>query len=628
MEINKIYNCDCLDGLRLLPDNSVDLTVTSPPYDNLRTYQEGDEFRWDFEIFKPIARELYRVTKPGRVVVWVVGDATINGDETGTSFKQAQYFKEIGFKLHDTMIYEKNGSSRPAGKNAKRYSQIFEYMFVFVKGVIRKDITLIADKRNKWYGWAKWGKNTTYDVDGNLVEVKKNQPVIKEYSYRNNIWRYSVSFNDKTGHPAVFPELLAQDHILSWSVEGDLVLDPFMGSGTTAKMAKLNKRNYIGFEKNTEYYEKSLERVAKYDGQVNTNIETTTIETEDGEEMEAQYSTSEDKEFEKKSKLWDEYIEKLNQYFNEQTYGTLKTLQFNFVSKSNDERVKQFTQQENVVETTPTNITVSQNYQPSQVPNERIQISVIDYDNQSITAPIDEPTELSIDNTSVTFKDSVKEIVYDVITNDFNCVFQKISIDDILSSNELKELIISTVVDYFPNMKRLPDVIVETNRKAREEKKKKTEEPEKRHPIQFVELREQDFVKKEDVKPKRNRRTKAEMEAARKAEAEKKWEELGITKEIKEDIKQHISGLPISTDHAETVINPNETITTQADYTLKVDENSSISVSTTEGEPNTSCTQYDDDLPFVYTDEEKAKMAEPVVVEVKRGRGRQKKNKN
>ena len=632
LEINKIYNMDCINGLRLLSDNSVDLTVTSPPYDNLRTYQEGDEFRWDFEIFKPIARELYRVTKPGCVVVWIVGDATINGDETGTSFKQAQYFKEIGFKLHDTMIYEKNGSSRPAGKNAKRYSQIFEYMFVFVKGEIRKDITLIADKRNKWAGWAKWGKNTTYDVDGNLVEVKKNQPVIKEYSYRNNIWRYSVSFNDKTGHPAVFPELLAQDHILSWSVEGDLVLDPFMGSGTTAKMAKLNKRNYIGFEKNTEYYEKSLERIAKYDGQVNTELETTNIETENGDEVEIQYSTSEDKEFEKKSKLWDELIEKLNQYFDEQTYGTLKTLQFNFVTKTNENRVKKITEQEDIIENVLPNmekladtIPVPESHQPSQVPNECTQISVIDYDNQSITAPIDKPTELSIDNTSVTFKDSVKEIVYDVITNDFNCVLQRISIDDVIASDELKERIISTVVDYFPNMKRLPDVIVETNRKAREEKEKKTEEPEKRYPIQFVELREQDFVKKEEVKPKRKRRTKAEMEAARKAEAEKKLEELGVTKEIQEDIKQHISDLPISTDHAETVINPNETITTQADYTLKVDENSSISVSTTEGEPNTSCTQVDD-LPFIYTNEEVAKMNEPVV-EVKRGRGRPRKTK-
>lgn len=603
MEINKIYNCDCIDGLRQLPENSVDLTVTSPPYDNLRTYHAGDEFRWDFEIFKPIADELYRVTKPGCVVVWVVGDATINGDETGTSFKQAEYFKQIGFKLHDTMIYEKNGSSRPAGKNAKRYSQIFEYMFIFVKGEIRKDITLIADKRNKWYGWAKWGKNTTYDVDGNLVEVKKNQPVIKEYSYRNNIWRYSVSFNDKTGHPAVFPELLAQDHILSWSVEGDLVLDPFMGSGTTAKMAKLNKRNYIGFEKNTEYYEKSLERVAKYDGQVNTNIETTTIETEDGEEMEVQYSTSEDKEFEKKSKLWNEYIEKLNQYFDEQTYGTLKTLQFNFVSKTNEERVKKITEQENVIENTLPNMQhIVMNRQPSLVPGE------------ALSSPDRVIRNLSTeDNNKIEFSEEMFK---------HSKTLNNVIIETVLNNEDVKEYILNLCADYF-HLNRLTDAMVEVNRKAKEEKQKKVEQPERKNPIQFVQLREQDFVKKEEVKPKRKRRTKAEMEEARRLEAEKKWEKLGLTKDVQEDIKQHVKDLEIRNvkyegdnnvtveavvsngfDHIETVINPDELITAQADFTVNIDENSATSVSVSKGEPNTSCIQYDDDLPFVFDNEE------------------------
>ena len=350
LELNKTYNEDCLIGLQQLDDNSIDLTVTSPPYDNLRTY--GQTLDWNFEIFQQIAKELYRVTKPGGVVVWVVGDAVIDGSETGTSFKQALYFKEeCGFRLHDTMIYEKNGSSRPAHKNSKRYSQIFEYMFVFTKGEIRKDITLIADKRNKWAGWAKWGRNSSYDVDGNLTEVKKNQPVIAEFSLRNNLWKYSVSFNDKTGHPAVFPEKLAEDHILSWSNEGDIVLDPFMGSGTTAKMALLNKRNYIGFEKNTEYYEKSLERVAKYEGKLNEDLSTINCDADDGD-MELQYSTTEDKELEGKTKLWNEYIEQLNQYFNEQTLGTLKTLKFNFVTKTNENRVKSILG-ENETETIP-----------------------------------------------------------------------------------------------------------------------------------------------------------------------------------------------------------------------------------------------------------------------------------
>lgn len=561
MEINRIYNMDCIDGLKLLDTNSVDLTVTSPPYDNLRTYHEGDEFKWDFEIFKPIANELYRVTKPGGIVVWIVGDATIDGDETGTSFKQALYFKECGFKLHDTMIYEKNGSSRPASKNAKRYSQIFEYMFVFVKGEIRKDITLIADKRNKWAGWAKWGKNTTYDIDGNLVEVKKNQPVIKEYSYRNNIWRYSVSFNDKTGHPAVFPELLAQDNILSWSVEGDLVLDPFMGSGTTAKMAKLNKRNYIGFEKSTEYYQKSLERIAKYDGQVNTNLDITNeaiVTYEDGEKEklgeETQYSTLEDKEFEKKSKLWDELVGKLETYFNEQTYGTLKSLQFNFVTKTNDNRVKQINQQEDVVKDILPN---AENQQRSQVPEDVTVSQTISDVEQDITIPNyvssdDEMyhqglifNEFKKNVSSTIDKEYIKNIVYDIILNDYE--FPTMS--SIINSNELKEHIISVVGDYFPGMKRLPDAIVEVNKKARQAKKlqekldKKLEKKTKTIDVTVVEgntkndeqLTEDDMSKiigieladVVDGKPvynepivvkKRKRRTKAEMEAARNAD--------------------------------------------------------------------------------------------------------------
>ena len=260
---NRLYLGNCIDILDSLNNDGVkvDLTVTSPPYDDLRTY--GQTCEWDFEIFKQVADRLYEITNDGGILVWVVGDATIKGHETLSSFKQALYFDSIGFKMHDTMIYEKNSSTFPAKRTSKRYTQIFEYMFVFVKGKIRNDIVLLADKPNKWAGHTNWGKVNQYDKDGNIVVGNDIKPV-PEFSIRNNIWKYTVGFNDKTGHPAVFPEKLAEDHILSWSVEGDIVLDPFSGSGTTGKMAMMNGRKYIGIERNETYFDKSIERFNKY----------------------------------------------------------------------------------------------------------------------------------------------------------------------------------------------------------------------------------------------------------------------------------------------------------------------------------------------------------------------------
>ena len=260
MERVRLYKGDCIDVMRGFEDKCIDLIVTSPPYDDLRSYKNTCE--WNFDVFKSIANELYRITKDGGVVVWVVGDATIDGNETGTSFRQALYFKDIGFRLHDTMIYEKNSSAFPARRDSKRYTQIFEYMFILTKGKIRDDIKLLCDKSNKWAGHTNWGNNTQYDKDGNLVATNNIKPC-PDFSLRNNIWKYSVGFNDKTNHPAVFPEQLALDHILSWSNEGDVVLDCFMGSGTTGKMALKANRKFIGIEKVDEYFEVAKERIWK-----------------------------------------------------------------------------------------------------------------------------------------------------------------------------------------------------------------------------------------------------------------------------------------------------------------------------------------------------------------------------
>lgn len=249
-----IYNEDCRDTMQRMKEEGVkvDLTVTSCPYNNLRTYNHSST--WNFDIFKEIAQLLYDVTADGGVVVWVVGDATINGSETGTSFKQALYFMECGFKLHDTMLFEKNSSSFPAKRTGNRYTQIFEYMFVFSKGK-PKTAHLICDKENKWKNFTNWGKNTNYNKNGELIQTNDIKPV-PEFSPRNNIWKYTVGFNINEGkHPAVFPYQLAEDHILTWSNEGDLIFDPFTGSGTTASAALCNNRNFIGSEIDKTYFD-------------------------------------------------------------------------------------------------------------------------------------------------------------------------------------------------------------------------------------------------------------------------------------------------------------------------------------------------------------------------------------
>ena len=265
LELNRIYNMDCLEGMRQMGDKSVDLSVTSPPYDNLRTYKG---FSFDFE---GIAKELYRITKDGGVLVWVVGDATIDGSETGTSFRQALYFKEIGFNLHDTMIWDKGSCRYP---ETNRYYPCFEYMFVLSKG---KPITsnLIEDRKNK-YGGGKVSRGsqirtTEGEMKPNSAFNTDRQRAIKIIGVRFNLWNIAVSAStdgeEVREHPAPFPEQLANDHILSWSNKGDLVLDPFMGSGTTGKMAVIRERQFIGFEIAKEYCEIAEKRIKKAQGQ-------------------------------------------------------------------------------------------------------------------------------------------------------------------------------------------------------------------------------------------------------------------------------------------------------------------------------------------------------------------------
>ena len=252
--MNQIICGNCIDIMEKFPNNMVDLTITSPPYDNLRNYK-GYEFD-----FTSIAKELFRITKQGGVVVWIIGDQTKDGDESGTSFTHALYFKQIGFKLFNTMIYLKQ--PRGAVGNNNTYWKSFEYMFVLSKGK-PKTIHLIKDRENK--DSRTGDRGTKRLADGSLKKLKRGG--YGKMGRRLNVWKYNTGKGHSTKdgfahqHPAIFPEKLAQDHIISWSNEHDTVLDPMCGSGTVCKMAKILKRNYIGIDIASEYVALSKRRV-------------------------------------------------------------------------------------------------------------------------------------------------------------------------------------------------------------------------------------------------------------------------------------------------------------------------------------------------------------------------------
>jgi len=259
LPLDTIICGDNCEVMRTMPSESIDLVVTSPPYDDLRTY---GGHQWDFY---GVAWNLKRLLKPGGVIVWVIGDQTKDGDESGSSWAQANHFKSIGLKLWDTMIWRKTCFSPGDGKY--RYHDVFEYMFVFSKGMA-KSRNMIRDVpvREGDAGLA-YKKTTDRRRDQSNSRKERAKWIQPEFGVRRNVWDVTSGANDTDAcareHPAVFPEALARDHILSWSDEGDIVLDPFSGSGTTSKMAKHNGRRYIGIEVNPEYVAISEKRLAQ-----------------------------------------------------------------------------------------------------------------------------------------------------------------------------------------------------------------------------------------------------------------------------------------------------------------------------------------------------------------------------
>lgn len=274
LKVNQVHLMNNIDGCDQMDAESVDLVVTSPPYDNLRSY--NDSSSWDFDTFKKVADGLIRVLKPGGVIAWNVADAVVQdihgkktgSSKTGTSFKQCLYFMENGLNFHDELVYQKHAPRFAAGVNSLRYSDVTEYVFILSKGR-PNTINLIKDKPNKGAGKV-FKRDGGRNVDGsrNRAGEDAKTGVIHPYGVRENIWYYVTSFGagqtDKRAyeHPALMPMNLAGDLIKSYSKEGDLVLDPFMGSGTTARMAYSQGRNYIGFEID-ETYHKLCETITK-----------------------------------------------------------------------------------------------------------------------------------------------------------------------------------------------------------------------------------------------------------------------------------------------------------------------------------------------------------------------------
>lgn len=262
MKLNNIYNDDCVHFMSTMSDESIDLTVTSPPYDNLRNYN-GYKFETE-----PIAKELYRITKKGGVCVWVVGDKIIKGNKSLTSFKQALIFQKIGWNVHDVMIYKKKNTPF---MRSNGYTNCFEYMFIFSKGSPKtfnpiKTATVRSGNELLVHNKGADGLN------------KKTMGTLNTEKVKTNIWEYAVGLGGTTKdkiafkHPATFPEQLAQDHINSWSNPGDLVFDPMSGSGTTCKMALLSGRQYLGCDISDEYVAIAKERIAKYENENQTAL--------------------------------------------------------------------------------------------------------------------------------------------------------------------------------------------------------------------------------------------------------------------------------------------------------------------------------------------------------------------
>lgn len=262
--VDKVHCMECVEGMEMLPDDCVDLVVTSPPYDAVRKY---NGFAFDLH---QTGAQIHRVLKDGGIAAMVIQDQTKDFGKSLTSFRTIiDWCDSFGFKLFECVIYRKNGSEGAWWKH--RFRVDHEYIPLFLKG----DRPAYFDKQPLRVP-SKHGGKVMSGSGNRRTDGATNGTVRREINAtkcRGTIWNYLMAGDKnplKRKHPAVFPDAIPSDLIQCFCPPGGIVLDPFIGSGSTAVQALKHERHFIGFDISQEYCDLCNQRLEK-------DVETATL---------------------------------------------------------------------------------------------------------------------------------------------------------------------------------------------------------------------------------------------------------------------------------------------------------------------------------------------------------------
>ena len=257
-ELNRVYTGECVKRMKYIPNNSVDLIVTSPPYDELRDYKGNSSFD-----LHQVGIEVFRVLKEGGIAAMVIQDQTKNFGKSLTSFRTIiDWCDEIGFKLFETVIYRKNGSE--GAWWTKRFRVDHEYMPIFLKGERPQFFNKEPLKIKSKHGGKVMKGSGSRKTNGETQETVTR--AINSMKCRGTIWNYLMAGDKnplKRKHPAVFPDKIPFDFIQCFCPENGIVLDPFTGSGSTLVMAQKLGRYFIGFDIEESYCDVANQRLVE-----------------------------------------------------------------------------------------------------------------------------------------------------------------------------------------------------------------------------------------------------------------------------------------------------------------------------------------------------------------------------